>query len=179
MFRDITTLSTLTGLSADELCGEPTAFKEGDTWVVPARTAWAIAEKVAERVAGPIIEGVERDERELSSEQRHWKLLTPNREPDKQTEESWERRRESIRYRREWIGAENNSLRQQALNAESEAERLRGLVEWGISKLAGYGHKSSAETLRRNLGAESRVQSAESPQEVRKGTTRRSFTQHR
>ncbi|MCY1249599.1 hypothetical protein D9M72_631470 [compost metagenome] len=47
------------------------------------------------------------------------------------------------------------------MEGRQEIERLRSLAEWGIAKLSGYGHKSSAETLKRNL-------EAPSPQKVRK-----------
>ncbi|MFE4197353.1 hypothetical protein ACFRJ9_15930 [Paenarthrobacter sp. NPDC056912] len=150
--RHLPQLSDLTGLSLAELRSDPLSFEQGDSWVVPAYTAYAIAERLAPREPEAILRHVEEDERKLKADKKHWEQLSPGDEPWPVTRNSWENTETACRLLRKWIGKENNDLRQQALDAEEEVARLRGLVEWGIGKLAGYGHKSSADTLRRNLG---------------------------
>ncbi|NWL13488.1 hypothetical protein DM793_19680 [Paenarthrobacter nitroguajacolicus] len=153
--RDLQQLADFTGLTLADLCSDPLSFQQGDSWVVPANTAYAIAEKLAPREPEVILKHVEDAERELKAKKKHWEQLSPGTEPWPATRNSWDSTETTCRLLREWIGRENNDLRKQALDADQEIDRLRGLVEWGIGKLAGFGHKASAETLRRNLGAES------------------------
>lgn len=154
-FVNLDSLSELTGIAVDVLRGDPTSFEQDGEWVLPASTAALIAEKLAARDPAPILKQVERDEQELEAEQRHQKMVNPHSSPPQGFLQGWEEREASCRLRRQWVGADSVNLRQQALDSEQEIERLRGLVEWSIGKLEGYGHKSSAQTLRRYLGAES------------------------
>ena len=152
-FRDLKGLSKLTGISVEQLCGEPTAFEHDGTWVVPLPTALSIAKKIASMDPATVLHQVERDERELAAKEEDWRLRGPRSGPDRQTEAEWDVQRQSCALRRQWVGVDAIQLRDEALAAQQEAARLRNLVIWAIKKLAGYGHKSSAETLRRNLDA--------------------------
>ena len=149
--RDIESLSKLTNLSVDELRGEPSAFELDGTWIVPVATALSVAERLAPLDPSAVLRGVERDERELAALEEDWRLRGPASGPDRQTEDHWEERRLSFALRRKWIGEESNSLRDQALAAQQESERLKGLVEWAIGKLDHYGHGPSSATLQRYL----------------------------
>lgn len=152
-FRNLEALSELTGIPVDELRGEPSAFQYEEGWVVPLPTAIRVAERLAPLDPATVLRLVEREERQLVEEEEDWRLRNPSSGPGRQWEAEWDERRRSFALRRNWIGEESISLRGQALVAQEESEWLRGLVVWAIKKLAGYGHKSSAETLRRNLDA--------------------------
>lgn len=152
-FRNLEALSEVTGLPVEQLSGEPTAFYDEGVWVVPLPTALSVAKRLAPLDPLTILREVEGEERQLAAREESWRLRGPRSGPDEQTRDDWDVQRQSFALRREWVGEESITLRDEAIAAQQEAERLRNLVTWAIKKLAGYGHKSSAETLRRNLDA--------------------------
>ncbi|SDP44137.1 hypothetical protein SAMN04487914_111121 [Arthrobacter sp. ok909] len=147
---DVSALSRLCGIPEDDLTSPPTAFKEGERFIVPFETAARVARTLAAQHPEVVLRAVEREERDFEERQYEWRQH--GSPPRGRKFEAWdEALRRSFQMRRDWVGKHHDVLWREVLIARIEVQRMRELVESAANMLQANGHMASAARLRRSL----------------------------
>lgn len=156
--KDLRALATILDVTPEEVVVHSDAFEEDGVLIAPWDVTQRIAETLARRNPGPIMERVAAQERTAAREAIHGHSYRASRgqtghiEPDFLIKWDEEHDKPKRTILRDWCGAEAADQHDELVALRVEIKRVGDVAQDAIDQLRAAGHEAQAARLARELG---------------------------